>query len=54
VSFLSTERDPAAQRKLRMTLQSALREPPPDPTASSDTYETTRTFEYLGIGVELT
>jgi len=37
-----------------MTLQSALREPPPDPTASSDTYETTRTFESLGIGVELT
>ena len=36
-----------------MTLQSALREPPPDPSAS-DTYETTRTFESLGIGVELT
>jgi superfamily II DNA/RNA helicase len=37
-----------------MTLQSALREPPPDPPASGDIYETTRTFESLGIGVELT
>ena len=36
-----------------MTLQSALRELPPDPPASGDTYETTRTFESLGIGVEL-
>src|ERR1700728_217274 len=44
---------PGAQRKLRMTLQSALRELPPDPPASGDTYETTRTFESLGIGVEL-
>jgi superfamily II DNA/RNA helicase len=36
-----------------MTVTSALREPPPEPPVSGDTYETSRTFESLGIGLAL-